>query len=69
MRTYTIVKTYKIYEGGGVSGESVDDLDGVRLLAWLKARGYSYEQVEQLLTRLNDSGSVRVQVPAKDTKS
>lgn len=64
MRTYTIVKTYKVYEGGGDTGKPVD-LDGVQLLEWLKAQDYSYDQAEQLIKRLNDSGSARVQVPAK----
>jgi hypothetical protein len=67
MNIYTIVKNYKIYEGGGASGQPMDELDGVQLLAWLKGRGYSYTKAEQIIKQIHDHGSIRVQAAIKDS--
>lgn len=67
MSTYTIVKSYKLYEGGTDSGQPIDDLGGAQLLGWLKDKGYSYEKAEQLMKNLNDRGSIRLQTPGEST--
>ena len=66
MSTYTIVKNYKVYRGKTVSGEPMDELEGVQLRGWLKDRGYSYEKAEQMIRQIHDRGSITVQTGEKD---
>jgi len=65
MRTYTIVRSYKVYEGTDISGRPMKELGGEQLRAWLKECGYPYEKLEQIIKQVDDRGTTRLQVAKK----
>lgn len=61
MSTYTIVKSYKVYQGANVSPEPIREFEGVQQRHWLQEHGYRYDEAEQIMKRLDRAGSVRLQ--------
>jgi len=65
MRTYTIVRSYKVYEGTDISGCPIEELGGEQLRTWLKGCGYPYEKLEQIIKQVDDQGTTRLKVAKK----
>jgi hypothetical protein len=60
--TFAILKHYRVFQGRS-AGEPMDIMDEDKLVAWLRARGYSEMEAEKAVEKADEDGSVELAVP------
>jgi len=60
--TFTITKTYRIFQGQPV-GEPMDEMSEDQLYGWLGSRGCSEEEASALVEELGSENSIQIDFP------